>query len=36
LSRRQQSEDALGLDGRVGHADDTAIVPMVPLFGPTK
>jgi hypothetical protein len=27
-------EDALGLDGHVGHADDAAVVPMVPLFGP--
>jgi phospholipase C len=29
-------EDALGLDGHVGHADDPAIVPMAPLFGPVK
>jgi phospholipase C len=27
-------EDALGLNGHVGHADDATVVPMVPLFGP--
>ncbi len=25
-------EDALGLDGHVGHADDQAVLPMTPLF----
>ena len=29
-------EDALRLDGHLRHADDPAVLPMAPLFGPTK